>query len=138
MGLNVNNLRMEGIYRFDDDKYIMLHNTFKTMKGNRIKNGPVPLVFVFEFEDGLIKNGICGRFFYKKEEYDINKEFFIADYDSNTIHEFKIRIPFQEIYFTASKTMREELFRYRNIKNFSISKDDSSNSDYCAYRTNRR
>ena len=117
MGLNVKNIKLNSIYKFDDGKYITIRVTNKTANGIRINKGPKELVFVYEVENGSIINVISGRIVDKMEEYDINKEFMIIEYDSEKPYTYQINKPLEEVTLIEALRLKKMIVMYNHRNN---------------------
>ena len=98
MKLDVSNMPINTLYRFDINKYVWSTMLSESRNGNNKQSAPIRYTEVYEItNEGYIKLLASGALVPNKNEYDYVKGFSIWDYDQEKRVDFKITIYLEEL-----------------------------------------
>ena len=98
MELNVSNMPLNTIYRFDTNKYVMSTMLKETRGGNYIANEPKKFIEVYQFDlDGVLERIASGTLIDNPDVYDFNRDFAIKDQDNDMVLSFKVPIRLEKV-----------------------------------------
>ena len=98
MGLNVKNIPLDTVYRFDTNKYVMATMLNETRGGNLITEKPKRFTEIYQFDmDGSLIRTTSGVLIDNPNLYDFEHVFAIKDYDNDMTISFKIPIHLQKV-----------------------------------------
>lgn len=122
--MTVKDIELDKIYKIGDDRYIIRHKAYTKNASTYEMNRPEEYVYVYKFEDGIVSDFMYGRIVDKKEEYDINKVFYLMNHDTEELEEIVITEPLQEISVEEkSKVYGEMLIFNANPSNYGRGKN---------------
>ena len=104
MELNVKNMPLNTIYRFDTNRYVLSTMLTETRGENYPLKEPTKFIEVFQIEDdGRLHRSASGTLVDNPDVYDFNHEFAIRDYDKDMVVSFKVsthleEVPIDELY----------------------------------------
>ena len=117
MGINVSNMPLNTIYRFDVNKYVMSTMLTETRDGDKLKK-PTKLIEVYKIDnDGVLLRMASGTLIDKPNVYDYDHLFAIRDMDKDMTISFKVPMYLQEISLNELYELRSAI-----AKNFNKNK----------------
>ena len=108
--LNVFNIPINTLYRFDVNKYVFTTILAETRGGIKRTDNPVKVTEVYELTDeGYIKRLASGKLTTEPGKRDFTKEFSIFDYDKKTTTNFKISMYLEELKLNDLFELRDAI-----------------------------
>lgn len=98
MEINVKNMPLDTVYRFDTNKYVMATMLKETRDGNYPLNEEKRFTEVYQIDnDGALNRIASGTLIDDPDVYDFNHEFAIRDYDKEMSVSFNVTMHLQEV-----------------------------------------
>ena len=117
MELNVWNIPINKLYRFDTNKYIYKTKLSETRGGSHKEKGTFEVVEVYELTmEGYTRLVASGKMVDEPLNRQNEREFQIFDYDKNETIPFKVSMYLQEVTLKELYELREGIAR-NNRKN---------------------
>ncbi len=118
MKINVSNMPINTLYKFDDNKYVMALMLKETREGGYPSNKASRFTEVYQIDDtGFISRIASGKLIDNPSVYDFDKLFAIKDMDMDTIMSFAVTKPLKEVNLNELYQVKEAISKSNSIKN---------------------
>ena len=118
MEVNVANMPINTLYKFDTNKYVWSTLLKETRNGNYKQDEFVKFTEVYEItEEGYMRLIASGKLVDNPEVFDYSKEFAIFDYDKDDTISFKVTMFLQEFGINELHELREAIAKNYNKRN---------------------
>ena len=118
MKMNVKNIPLNTVYRFDVNKYVLSTMLDRTRDGQSIFTEPKKFTEIYQIsEDGVLLRIASGTLIDNPEVYDFNRGFAIKDYDKDMILSFKVPFELQEVGLKELYELRLAIEKNYNKRN---------------------
>ena len=108
MEINVSNMAINTLYRFDTNKYVWTTKLSETRGGTHKEGGSFDVTEVYEItNEGYIKLVASGKLNVNPN----NNEFEIFDYDKETTTSFKVTMHMQQVSLNELHEIRDAVAR---------------------------
>ena len=108
MELNIYNIPINTLYRFDINKYVWTTYLTETRGNSHKQDRPLKVTEVYEITDeGYMRLVASGKLINEPDKGDFSREFGIFDYDKETTTNFKVTMYLHEVGL-------KELYELRN------------------------
>lgn len=116
MGLNVSNMPLNTLYKFDDNRYVISFMLDATRNHSYPLNKPKRFTEVYQVDaNGVMTRVVSGDLINKPDVYDFDKMFSIKDCDMDQIFSFKINKPFHEVELNELYKLRDAVNNNKKI-----------------------
>ena len=108
MKVNVSNMPLGTLYKFDDNRYVIALMLYETRNGNYKSKEPSRFTEVYQIDgDGYMSRMASGSLVNNPDVFDFDKNFSIMDYDMDMNINFAVNGGLKE-------TSLEELYKLRD------------------------
>ena len=118
MEVNVSNMPINTLYRFDTNRYVFSTMLNETRNGNYKQEDATRFTEVYEITDeGYMSLVASGKLIDNPNVFDYSKEFAIRDYDRDDVISFKVTMFLEEVGIKELHELREAIARNYNRRN---------------------
>ena len=117
MKVNVSNMPLGKLYKFDDNRYVIKLKLTETRGGNYPSNEPHVFTEVYQIDGmGFMERIVSGNLINNRSVFDFDKNFAIFDYDQDTSYSFGVT-EFKEASLEELYKLRAAVEREYNRRN---------------------
>ena len=120
MEINVSNIPLNTIYKFDVNKYIWTTMLTESRDGSIKHNNPVKYAEVYEItKEGYMKLLASGKLVHNKNNDGYSQGFAIEDYNEKSKTDFRITMYLREVTLRELYELRDAIaFNYKKMKKY--------------------
>ena len=108
MRLNVSNIPLNTVYKFNCDSYIIAVMLNETRRGKYRLREPKRFTEIYQNNDGVMVRVVSGEIVDNPRLYNYDRNFAIFDYDTNEVYNFNVDMPLIDV-------TSDELYKINDI-----------------------